>query len=116
MYLKRPRAIIEKCILQIRKEKAFSTFDRVTDKNSSCFDHSYHLYRRKSAVDLILDLFFSIESFDSFQMILYLIAFILFTYIVLFYRNVRKYPKGPFPLPLIGNLYHVRFMSEKLTT
>ncbi|KAF8374266.1 hypothetical protein PRIPAC_80695 [Pristionchus pacificus] len=31
----------------------------------------------------------------------------VFTYIVLYYQWVRKYPKGPIPLPLIGNLYHL---------
>lgn len=32
-----------------------------------------------------------------------IIAFIVI-YIINYYRNVSKYPKGPTPLPLIGNL------------
>ncbi|GMT22780.1 hypothetical protein PFISCL1PPCAC_14077, partial [Pristionchus fissidentatus] len=29
-------------------------------------------------------------------------------YIIYFYRNVRRYPKGPWPLPLIGNFHQVK--------
>ncbi|GMS92484.1 hypothetical protein PENTCL1PPCAC_14659, partial [Pristionchus entomophagus] len=28
-------------------------------------------------------------------------------YVISYYHTVRKYPKGPLPLPLIGNLYHL---------
>ncbi|KAF8375509.1 hypothetical protein PRIPAC_81938 [Pristionchus pacificus] len=37
-----------------------------------------------------------------------LIGLAILAYFVLFYRYVRKYPKGPLPLPLIGNLYHLK--------
>ncbi|GMR47855.1 hypothetical protein PMAYCL1PPCAC_18050, partial [Pristionchus mayeri] len=48
-------------------------------------------------------------------MILYIFV-LLFVYVVLFYRNVRRYPKGPLPLPLVGNLYHLsaEFLHEKV--
>ncbi|KAF8363633.1 hypothetical protein PRIPAC_90556 [Pristionchus pacificus] len=49
-------------------------------------------------------------------MILYVFTIFVIVYIVSFYRNVRKYPKGPFPLPLIGNLYHLNpeFLNERV--
>lgn len=50
---------------------------------------------------------FDITPHWSLPMILYVFTIFVIVYIVSFYRNVRKYPKGPFPLPLIGNLYHV---------
>ncbi|GMS93067.1 hypothetical protein PENTCL1PPCAC_15242 [Pristionchus entomophagus] len=40
-------------------------------------------------------------------MIPYFFAIFVVLYVIFFYRNVRRYPKGPFPLPIIGNLYHV---------
>ncbi|GMT21554.1 hypothetical protein PFISCL1PPCAC_12851, partial [Pristionchus fissidentatus] len=40
-------------------------------------------------------------------MILVIVCACIIIYVVLYYRNVRKYPPGPFPLPLIGNLYHL---------
>ncbi|KAF8375130.1 hypothetical protein PRIPAC_81559 [Pristionchus pacificus] len=40
-------------------------------------------------------------------MIFLLVIIGALTYVVLYYQNVRKYLKGPMPLPIIGNLYHV---------
>uniref|UniRef100_A0A1S4M0Y8 Cytochrome P450, putative n=1 Tax=Ixodes scapularis TaxID=6945 RepID=A0A1S4M0Y8_IXOSC len=35
-------------------------------------------------------------------------VFLLSFHLVRFYRKVSKYPKGPFPLPLVGNLLSLR--------
>uniref|UniRef100_A0A0M3HMB4 Cytochrome P450 n=1 Tax=Ascaris lumbricoides TaxID=6252 RepID=A0A0M3HMB4_ASCLU len=34
---------------------------------------------------------------------------LLILYILSYYKNVSRYPKGPVPLPLIGNLHQVCF-------
>ncbi|GMT31610.1 hypothetical protein PFISCL1PPCAC_22907, partial [Pristionchus fissidentatus] len=41
------------------------------------------------------------------KMIALLLFLCIVAYVVLYYQNVRKYPPGPLPLPLIGNLYHL---------
>jgi len=38
---------------------------------------------------------------------LLLVLALLLIYILLYYANVRRYPRGPFPLPLIGNLHQL---------
>ena len=40
------------------------------------------------------------------SLLIFLISLSL-VYIAHFYYNVSRYPKGPFPLPFIGNLYMV---------
>ncbi|CAN8011946.1 unnamed protein product, partial [Ixodes pacificus] len=36
------------------------------------------------------------------------LVFLLSVHVVRFYRKVSKFPKGPFPLPLVGNLLSLR--------
>lgn len=37
-------------------------------------------------------------------------VFLLFFYVIRFYRKVSKYPEGPFPLPLVGNILSEYFV------
>ncbi|CAN8029408.1 unnamed protein product, partial [Ixodes persulcatus] len=36
------------------------------------------------------------------------LVFLISFHVVRFYRKVSKYPKGPFPLPVVGNLLSLR--------
>ena len=50
----------------------------------------------------------AISQKTDFEMaVLLLVGFSLVLYIAYFYWNVRRYPKGPFPIPFLGNLPQV---------